>query len=397
MKHLSDFNWKNKIAVIRTDFNVPLNNDRDITDDTRIREGIPTILRVLQEGGGVVCLSHLGRPQEGFFNPNLGLQPIKTRLVKLLNEPHPNQPIPVRLEKLESIEENIAQTKPAVGNVLLIENTRFNIGEKQNSINLAKRYSALGDVFVMDAFATAHRSEASTCALAEVMPSCAGLLLSAEIDALKTALHKPAKPLVAIVGGAKISTKLNALKHLLPLCDTLIVGGGIANHFIKAGGHQIGASLMEPSLIDETVKLSQQYGGKIAAIKDVVVVDDNNKKRTTTLNNIGQTEKILDVGKQTQTDNASIVSNAGTIIWSGPIGVFETPDFAAGTETLAHAIACSKAYSLAGGGDTLAAVTKFGIKEYDNGISYLSTGGGAFLQFLEGTPLPSIQALMDER
>lgn len=391
---LSDYQWQGKIAVLRADFNVPLDDDNAVTDDTRIRASLATLRRLIQQGAAVVCLSHLGRPKEGEVNPNLSLKPIHQALLKLLNQSQQGQPsIPVSFKDTFPPQSE----KPAAGEIWLMENTRFNDGEKQNSPALAKRYADLGDIFVMDAFATAHRQEASTCAIANIMPSCGGLLLQSEILALTTALQNPAKPLVIVVGGAKISTKLSTLKRLLPMCDTLIVGGGIANNFIKADSLHIGASLIEPSLIEEAKALLHQHKTKIAAIDDVIVMDNGDQTRTVSPKDIKPAERIFDVGEKTQKRNAAIIANAGTIIWSGPVGVFEKPPFAGGTKSLVQAIAASSAYSLAGGGDTLAAVAKFSIGDIPSGISHLSTGGGAFLQFLEDRSLPALQALSADK
>ena len=389
---LSDYQWQGKIAVLRTDFNVPLDDDNAITDDTRIRASLPTLRWLIQQGAAVVCLSHLGRPKEGEVNPNLSLRPIHQSLLKLLNQSQ-RPSIPVSFKETFPPQSK----KPAAGEIWLMENTRFNDGEKQNSPVLAKRYADLGDIFVMDAFATAHRQEASICAIANIMPSCGGLLLQSEILALTTALQNPAKPLVIVVGGAKISTKLSTLKRLLPMCDTLIVGGGIANNFIKADSLPIGASLIEPSLIEDAKVLLRQHKTKITAIDDVVVMDNDGQTRTVSPKDIRPAERIFDVGEKTQKRNAAIIANAGTIIWSGPVGVFEKPPFAGGTKSLAQEIAASSAYSLAGGGDTLAAIAKFSIGNIPNGISHLSTGGGAFLQFLEGHSLPALQALITDK
>ena len=375
---LEDVRWANKTALLRADFNVPLQNG-ECADDSRIRAVLPTIRHILANGGGVLCLSHLGRPQPGTPDPAWSLAPVAKRLHILLGRE-------IKFCR------DWPTARPASGEVWLLENTRFNIGEKENAAALAAKYASLGDVFVLDAFAAAHRAEASTCALAAAAAECcAGKLLQQETQALQQALFHPSRPITAIIGGAKVSTKLTVLGKLLTLCDYLIVGGGIANTFLLAQGHPIGRSLAEADLRDKARELLSCHGQKILLPKDVVVSDSDGVRQLSLaeLSAIGS-GRILDVGKKTLHNYERIIMASGTVIWNGPLGLFEESPFDAGTRALANFIVSSSAYSLAGGGDTLAAVSHFGAAA---GISYLSTGGGAFLEFLEGAELPALTAL----
>ena len=378
MKTVRDINWRDKVALIRADFNVPLIRGQ-IADDTRIRAALPTLEYILSGGGGMVVLSHLGRPVPGEKTPSLSLAPIAIRLGELLKR------------KVAFLDE-IPNQRCESGDVYLLENTRFQIGEKENDFALARRYAALGDVFVMDAFATAHRAEASTAALACAADSaCCGLLVEKEITALDRALHNPKPPIVAVIGGAKISTKISALHRLLIIADKMFTGGGIANTFLLARDFRIGKSLCESSLINEAHAMLDQFGDKLPPPIDVVLageLNQNAKTRIAGINEVGDDEMILDLGPATRAQISSAIAAAGTVIWSGPVGAFECPPFAFGTEAVARAIAGSSAFSLAGGGDTIAAINQFGAAD---GISYISTGGGAFLEYLQGGKLPALE------
>lgn len=384
--NLTDVDLKNKRVLIREDFNVPMSNGK-ITSDVRIRAALPTIQYVLDAGAKVIIMSHLGRPNEGEFKPEFSLAPVADCLAKLLNKP-----VKFVDDWLNGIELNS-------GEIALCENVRLQKGEKKNDPALAKKMAALCDVFVMDAFATAHRAEASTCGVAQYAPcACAGLLLSAELAALEKALQHPKHPLVAIIGGSKISTKLSVLKNLLNKVDQLIVGGGIANTFLAAAGFNIGKSLCEVDLISTAQQLIQaatKRGAHIPLPSDVVVATEFSADAPATIKDItaiAANDMILDIGPQTAARYAQILKESGTILWNGPVGVFEFPAFANGTQTTALAIAESSAFSIAGGGDTLAAIEKFGIA---NKISYMSTAGGAFLEFVEGKELPAIKILQE--
>ena len=373
-----------KRVMIREDLNVPVSNGR-VTSDARIRASIPTIRMALDKGAAVLLLSHLGRPVEGEANPEFSLRPVADRLGELLG-------CEVRLE-----EDWLGGVNVEPGQVVLCENVRFNAGEKSNDEKLARAMAALCDVFVMDAFGTAHRAQASTEGVTRfAAQACAGLLLSRELDALQKGLEHPERPMLAIVGGSKVSTKLTVLDTLLDRVDELIVGGGIANTFIAASGYDVGKSLYEPDLIHEAQRLIQKAhdkGGSIPIPRDVVVADSFSADARATVrkvDQVGHDEMILDIGPLTAMAYSEIISGVGTIIWNGPVGVFEFKRFAAGTRAIAEAIERSKAYSIAGGGDTLAAIDQFGVKD---DISYISTGGGAFLEFVEGKPLPAVVAL----
>ncbi len=387
IKKMLDLDLSGKRVLIRQDLNVPV-KDGVVTSDLRIRASIPTIQKALEGGAAVMVMSHLGRPTEGEFSEEFSLKPVAEKMSELMN-------MPVRLERdwLNGID-----IKP--GEVVLCENVRFNVGEKKNDPELGKKMAALCDIFVMDAFGTAHRAQASTHSVAKFAPvACAGPLLSAELDALGQALEKPTKPLVAIVGGSKVSTKLTVLESLSTKVDQLIVGGGIANTFIAAAGFPVGKSLYEEDLLDEAKKLMAQAkanGSDIPVPVDVVCAKEFSETADATIKNVADVEDddmILDIGPETAKHYAKILHSAGTIVWNGPVGVFEIDQFGEGTKAVAMAIAESPAFSIAGGGDTLAAIDKY---EISNRISYTSTGGGAFLEFLEGKKLPAV-AILEER
>lgn len=367
-----------KRLLIREDLNVPL-ADGALSSDARIRAALPTLEAALQRGGQAIVLSHLGRPQEGRFDPALSLQPVAVRLAELLGEPVPLLP-------------DLKAAKAWRGRIALLENTRFLPGEKADDPGLAAQLAALADIFVMDAFATAHRAQASTHGVAKLAPAaCAGPLLAAELDALARALEKPRRPLVAIVGGSKVSTKLAVLGRLAALADRLIVGGGIANAFIAAAGHRIGASLVEAECIAEAKALAAKV--EVPLPVDLMVgrrIHRDETARLRGINELGEQDMILDIGPETARRWKTLLAEAGTILWNGPVGVFELDQFGEGTRALAEAIAASRAFSIAGGGDTLAAIDKYGVRA---GISCISTGGGAFLEFVEGRSLPAVAAL----
>jgi phosphoglycerate kinase len=373
-----------KRVLIREDLNVPVSDGR-VTSDARIRAALPTIRIALEKGAAVMILSHLGRPVEGQPEAKFSLQPVADRLGELLGRE-------VRLQGdwLDGI-------KIMPGEIVLCENVRFNAGEKGNDEALSRTMAALCDVFVMDAFGTAHRAQASTEGVTRYAPvACAGPLLARELDSLAKGLHNPAKPMLAIVGGSKVSTKLTVLDTLLDKVDELIVGGGIANTFIAASGYGVGKSLYEPDLIHEAQLLIQKAhagGGSIPIPKDVVVAKAFSADADPIVRPVDEVqhdELILDIGPLTAMEYSEIIAGAGTIIWNGPVGVFEFPSFAGGTRAMAEAIERSSAYSIAGGGDTLAAIDQFGVRD---GISYISTGGGAFLELVEGKILPAVAAL----
>ncbi len=381
---MTDVDLANKKVLIREDFNVPMANGK-ITSDARLLAAIPTIELALKKNAKVILISHLGRPEEGQFDSSLSLEIVAKRLSELLKHP-------VRFEKhwLEGV-------TLKSGEIILCENVRFNKGEKKNDEALAKKMAALCDVFVMDAFATAHRAEASTHGVAKFAPiACAGPLLNKELEALSSALENPKRPLIAIIGGSKVSTKLLVLKELVNKVDQLIVGGGIANTFLAASGFTVGQSLYEKELLDEArslIALAKARDVMLYLPLDVIVAKEfskDAKAEIKKLTDIASDDRILDVGPKTSELYADVLMKAGTILWNGPVGVFEFPAFAQGTEKLAHAIAQSPAFSLAGGGDTLAAIDQFGVADK---ISYISTGGGAFLEFVEGKQLPAVEVL----
>jgi phosphoglycerate kinase len=384
IQNMIDLDLSGKRVLIRQDLNVPVKNGQ-VTSDIRIQASIPTIEKALAAGAAVMVLSHLGRPVEGEYDNASSLKPVADRLSTLLGKP-------VRLEKdwLNGID-----IKP--GEVVLCENVRFNVGEEKNSDELGKKMAALCDIFVMDAFGTAHRAQASTHSVAKYAPvACAGPLLASELDALGKALKTPVKPLVAIVGGSKVSTKLTVLKSLSEKVDQLIVGGGIANTFIAAAGFPVGKSLYEADLIEEAQRLvaaAKKAGSDIPIPVDVICAKEFSDTAIATIKKVQDVEAddlILDIGPVTAKQYAEIIKSAGTIVWNGPVGVFEIEQFSHGTQSMAKAIAESSAFSIAGGGDTLAAIDKYGINDQ---VSYTSTGGGAFLEFLEGKELPAVAVL----
>jgi phosphoglycerate kinase len=378
---------KNQRVFIRSDLNVPQDDSGAITDDTRIQASVPAIRMALEAGAAVMVTSHLGRPTEGEFKPADSLAPIAARLSTLLG-------LPVRLQA-----NWVNGVSIQAGEVVLLENCRCNQGEKKDDEVLAKTMAGLCDVYVNDAFGTAHRAEATTHGIARFAPiACAGPLMAAELDALSAALAAPKRPLVAIVGGSKVSTKLPILRTLAAKVDQLIVGGGIANTFMLAAGLPIGKSLAEADQVGEAkaiMELMTARGAGVPIPSDVIVSDRfaSDAPATTKLAaNVTANEMIFDVGPAASAQLAAIVAQAGTVVWNGPVGVFEFPQFAAGTQSLGKAIAASPAFSIAGGGDTVAAVNQFGLAD---DISYISTAGGAFLEFLEGKTLPAVAALVD--
>ena len=377
-KRMSELALDGKRVLIREDLNVPIKAGV-ITSDARIRAALPTLKAALDEGAQVIVMSHLGRPQEGVFDAALSLQPIALRLSELLGE---DVPLMATVEAAESLSSRVA----------LLENVRFLEGEKANGDDLAKRLAALGEVFVMDAFATAHRAQASTVGVARyAATACAGPLLAAELDALARALENPKRPLVVIVGGAKVSTKLAALQTLGDIADRIIVGGGIANTFIAAKHHNVGASLFQADLVDSAKAIAEHVEVPIPV--DVMVGKRLIETETAVLKPIdalADDDMILDIGAETARQWKTLLDDAGTILWNGPVGVFEIDQFGEGTRVLAEAIAASSAFSIAGGGDTLAAIDKYGVRD---GVSYISTGGGAFLEFVEGKELPAVAML----
>ncbi len=384
---MSDLDLNGKRVLIREDLNVPVKNGT-VTSDARLKAAIPTIELALSKGAKVMVMSHLGRPEEGVYDAESSLQPVVDYLARALAAP-------VRLAADYLIGIDIAD-----GEVVVFENVRFNKGEGKNDDALAQKLAALCDVFVMDAFGTAHRAQASTHGVAKFAPvACAGPLLVAELDALAAALKNPKRPLVAIVGGSKVSTKLTVLESLSGIVDQLIVGGGIANTFIAANGNNVGKSLYEADLIPEAQRLIAQAkarGGNIPVPTDVVVGLAFSETTAATLKPVSavdDNDMIFDIGPDTTAELVNILKSAGTIVWNGPVGVFEFEQFAAGTKALAQAIAESSAFSIAGGGDTLAAIDKYNIADK---VSYVSTGGGAFLEFLEGKTLPAV-AILEQR
>ena len=382
---ITDLDLAGKRVLIRADLNVPI-KDGKVTSDKRIRASLPSVEHALKAGAKVMLMSHLGRPDEGVYSEENSLKPVAAALSKLLG-----RNVPLVSDYLERA--------PTLNNgeLVLFENVRFNKGEKKNNDELAKKYAALCDVYVMDAFGTAHRAEASTHGVGmHASVACAGILLAQELDALGKALANPRRPLVAIVAGSKVSTKLTVLENLAKVVDQLIVGGGIANTFIAAAGYNVGKSLYEQDLVvvaEDLDNAAKTRGAEIPLPSDVVVgkeFSENAKATVKKVAEVADDDMIFDIGPATAKRLAEMLKNAGTIVWNGPVGVFEFDQFGEGTKTLAHAIADSPAFSIAGGGDTLAAVAKYKIADK---ISYISTGGGAFLEFLEGKKLPAVEML----
>ncbi|WP_219704317.1 phosphoglycerate kinase [Marinomonas lutimaris] len=380
--NMKDVDLANKRVLIREDLNVPVKNGK-VTSDARIRAALPTIKLALAAGAKVMVMSHLGRPTEGLYEEEYSLQPVATHLASLLG-----QDVPLAKDWLDGVEVESGQ-------LVLVENVRFNLGEKKDDEALSKKMAALCDVFVMDAFGTAHRAQASTHGVAKFAPiACAGPLLSAELEALEKALAKPARPMAAIVGGSKVSTKLTVLESLSDKVDQLIVGGGIANTFLAAAGFPVGKSLYEEDLIPQAKALMAKTS--IPLPEDVVVATAFAPDAVATVKNaadVGPDDMILDIGPKAAAAFAALLEKSQTIIWNGPVGVFEFDQFGGGTKALAMAIASSKGFSIAGGGDTLAAVDKYDIADQ---VSYISTGGGAFLEFVEGKVLPAV-AMLESR
>jgi phosphoglycerate kinase len=381
---MTDLDLRGKRVLIRQDLNVPIDNGQ-ITSEQRITASVPTIRLALEKGAAVLVTSHLGRPKEGAWSEADSLAPVAKRLSELLGVD-----VPLVKDWVDGVEVQPGQVK-------LLENCRMNVGEGKDDEALSRKYAALCDVFVMDAFGTAHRAQASTHGVIRFAPVAAGgPLLMAELDALALALEKPARPLLAIVAGSKVSTKLELLSNLVGKVDQLIVGGGIANTFIAAMGHPVGKSLVEMDLLDTAKKImadAKARGADIPVPVDVVVAPKFAADAPATVkkvDEVSEDDMILDIGPQTAAHYAELIAKAGTVVWNGPVGVFEFAAFGKGTETLARAIAASRAFSIAGGGDTLAAVDKYGIEQ---DVSYISTGGGAFLEFLEGKTLPAVAAL----
>ena len=393
MKHtrflrLADVDVHGKRVFIRSDLNVPQDDAGRITDDTRIRASMPAIQDALARGAAVMVTSHLGRPTEGTLTDADSLAPIAARIGELLNRE-------VRLIR-DWVNGGAWHSTLASGDLVLLENCRVNPGEKKDSVDLARQMAYLCDVYCNDAFGTAHRPEATTHMMARYAPiACAGPLLAAELDALGRALDEPRRPLVAIVAGAKVSTKLTILRALAAKVDTLIVGGGIANTFLLAAGHRIGRSLAEPALANEAQAILAEFEGKVPLPIDVVCAKKVTADATPVIKaiaDVADDDLILDIGPQTAAALARVIGEAGTVVWNGPVGVFEIDAFADGTRAVAEAIAASPAFSIAGGGDTLAAIAKFGVGDR---IGYISTGGGAFLEFLEGRTLPAVEVLVE--
>ena len=379
---MQDLSLGGKTLLIREDLNVPLKDGR-VASDARIRAALPTIRIALEAGATVLLMSHLGRPAEGEFDEASSLQPVADHLASLLERPVP---------LISDWRNGLSLESGSIG---LLENVRFNPGEKANDDDLASAYAALCDIFVMDAFGTAHRAQASTHGVAKYAKiACAGPLLCGELEALTRALKDPRRPLLAIVGGSKVSTKLSVLEALSERCDQLVVGGGIANTFLAAAGHPVGKSLCEHDLLEEAARLMQLTEVPLPTdVMTATAFDENATAEHKEVAAVGAEDMILDIGPRSAAAIARLVADAGTILWNGPVGVFEFESFAAGTASLAQAIADSEAFSLAGGGDTLAAIDKFGIADK---VSYISTGGGAFLEYVEGKTLPAV-AILEQR
>ncbi len=384
---MSDLDLSGKRVLVRQDLNVPVKGGK-VTSDARIRASLPTIQKALDAGAAVMIMSHLGRPTEGEYAEEFSLAPVAEHMGNLLGK------------EVKLVKDYLDGVEVAPGEVAILENVRFNAGEKKNDDALAKKYAALCDIFVMDAFGTAHRAQGSTHGVAKYAPvACAGPLLAGELEALGKALDNPARPMVAIVGGSKVSTKLTVLESLSKVVDQLIVGGGIANTFIAATGNSVGKSLYEADLVETCNKLiadAKSRGGDIPVPTDVVCGKEFSETAEATLkpvSDVADDDMIFDIGPESAAALAEVLKSAGTIVWNGPVGVFEFDQFGEGTKAIAMAIAESSAFSIAGGGDTLAAVDKYDIADK---VSYISTGGGAFLEFLEGKKLPAV-AILEER
>jgi len=384
---MTDLDLSGKRVLIRQDLNVPV-KDGKVTSDARIRASLPTIQKALESGAAIMIMSHLGRPTEGEYADEYSLAPVAAHMGELLGR------------EVKLVKDYLNGVELADGEVAILENVRFNAGEKKNEDALSKQYAALCDVFVMDAFGTAHRAQASTHGVAKfAATACAGPLLAGELEALGKALDNPARPMVAIVGGSKVSTKLTVLESLSKIVDQLIVGGGIANTFIAAAGHNVGKSLYESDLVDTAKRLTadaQARGGDIPVPSDVVCAKEFAETAAAELksaSDVADDDMIFDIGPESAKELAAILKSAGTIVWNGPVGVFEFDQFGEGTRAISKAIAESPAFSIAGGGDTLAAVSKYDIADK---VSYISTGGGAFLEFLEGKKLPAVE-ILEER
>ena len=379
-RRMEDLDLAGKRVLIREDLNVPIARG-SVANDARIAAALPTLKAALDQGARVIVMSHLGRPREGEFDLVFSLEPVAARLSELLGEAVPLLP-------------DLRGAGSANARIALLENVRFLEGEKANDEALAGRLAGLADIFVMDAFATAHRAQASTHGVARFAPiACAGPLLANELDALAQALDNPRRPLLAIVGGSKVSTKLAVLDKLASIADGIVAGGGIANTFIAAAGHSTGKSLVETDLLDDAAGLVRRV--EVPLPVDVMVgrrIDEHETAIVRALDEVGDDEMILDIGPETARRWKTLLADAGTILWNGPVGVFEYDQFGEGTRVLAEAIAASGAFSVAGGGDTLAAIDKYGVRD---GISYISTGGGAFLEFVEGKTLPAVAVLQD--
>lgn len=384
---MAEQNLTNKRVLIREDLNVPIKNG-NITNDARLRAALPTIQLALEKGAGVIVMSHLGRPTEGVFDETLSLKPVADYLSDALNQ-------------TVNLVSGLDDVDVSSGDVILLENVRFNQGEKANDTQLAEKYAALCDVFVMDAFGTAHRAQASTEGVSrKASLACAGPLLANELDALEKAVKSPKKPMVAVVGGSKVSTKLSVFESLAGICDQIIVGGGIANTFIAAAGYNVGKSLYEPDLLEVAKKIANKVDVPIPS--DVVVINANEigedfmaslevaKPMVKSISDVGDDDMILDIGPATAESLNEFLIEANTIMWNGPVGVFEVDSFGKGTQSIASSIANSKGFSIAGGGDTLAAIDKYQVAK---DIDYISTGGGAFLEFVKGKTLPAVAAL----
>ncbi len=382
MKSVEDICWKGRIALVRADLNIPLDRDYEIDDDTRIVASLPTLKHILDNNGGCTVMSHLGRPDEGRKDTGLSLETVSHRLARLLS------PTTVRFADLDQA------ARPDCGEVLVLENTRFNEGEKSCATQLCRRYAALGDVFVMDAFASAHRAEASTVGVAKhFRERLCGLLMQRELQALEQAVgSEMERPLIMVVGGAKISTKLKLLRNLLHKTDWMILGGGVANTFLAAKGYNIGKSLTETNMLNEAGTMLKEFEEKILLQHDCICAGSPRATETAVRrrHDVQPSEMILDIGPETVRSFSDTVGQAATIIWNGPLGLFERKPFSNGTRQVGMAIASSSAYSVAGGGDTLSAIRRFSL---GNGISHMSTGGGAMLGYLEGKRLPGIKAL----